>query len=71
MLIATLEVNDPNEQLIVDQLLIGEGEVIVDGSVVCEKELVVDPDKMLLVGKVISELVSGVSGVRGVIGGFA
>lgn len=56
--------NDPNVELIADQLLAGGGEVIVDG----EKELVPDPDKILLVGKVISELVSGVSGVRGVIG---
>lgn len=65
----TLAVNDPNVQLIVDQLLMGDGEVTVDGGVVCEKEFVVD--KMALVGKVISELVSGVNGVRGVIGGFA
>ena len=71
VLIDTLAVNDPNVQLIVDQLLMGKGEVTVDGGVVCEKEFVVDPDKMALVGKVISELVSGVNGVRGVIGGFA
>jgi len=69
VLIATLEVNDPNVQLIVDQVLMDEGEVTVDDAV-CEKELVFDPDRMVLVGNVISELVSGVNGVRGVIGGF-